>query len=89
MKKTSNESQKLQFKNIFRLFFLSLIITGTISVFSSCSGGTTNETSNVPAKVDSTEVTEVYSCPMNCEGGKTYDKPGQCPVCGMDLEKKN
>jgi hypothetical protein len=28
-----------------------------------------------------------YQCPMDCEKGKTYDKPGQCPVCGMDLEK--
>ena len=22
---------------------------------------------------------------MHCEGDKTYDKPGDCPVCGMDL----
>jgi heavy metal translocating P-type ATPase len=27
----------------------------------------------------------VYYCPMHCEGEKTYDKPGDCPVCGMDL----
>lgn len=27
-----------------------------------------------------------YRCPMNCEKGKTYDKPGKCPVCGMELE---
>src|SRR5689334_3702023 len=26
-----------------------------------------------------------YSCPMHCEGGKTYDSPGKCPVCGMNL----
>lgn len=30
---------------------------------------------------------EKYQCPMKCEGEKTYDKPGQCPVCKMDLEK--
>ena len=29
--------------------------------------------------------TGVYYCPMHCEGDKTYDKPGDCPVCGMDL----
>ncbi len=29
--------------------------------------------------------TGVYYCPMHCEGDKTYDKPGACPVCGMDL----
>lgn len=27
----------------------------------------------------------VYYCPMNCEGEKTYDHAGDCPVCGMDL----
>ncbi len=26
-----------------------------------------------------------YYCPMHCEGDKTYNKPGDCPVCGMDL----
>lgn len=26
-----------------------------------------------------------YYCPMHCEGDKTYDKSGDCPVCGMDL----
>lgn len=28
-----------------------------------------------------------YYCPMHCEGEKLYDKPGNCPVCGMNLEK--
>lgn len=28
-----------------------------------------------------------YYCPMHCEGDKVYDKPGNCPVCGMNLEK--
>ena len=26
-----------------------------------------------------------FYCPMHCEGKKTYDKAGDCPVCGMDL----
>jgi len=30
----------------------------------------------------------VYQCPMDCEDGKTYDKPGQCPTCKMDLKKQ-
>ncbi|MGE5944624.1 MAG: heavy metal translocating P-type ATPase [Flavobacteriales bacterium] len=29
--------------------------------------------------------TGVFYCPMHCEGEKTYEKPGDCPVCGMDL----
>ena len=27
----------------------------------------------------------IFYCPMHCEGEKTYPKPGDCPVCGMDL----
>lgn len=37
-----------------------------------------------PKKAESTG-TGIYYCPMHCEGDKTYDKPGSCPVCGMDL----
>ena len=29
-----------------------------------------------------------YYCPMHCEGDKTYDHPGECPVCGMHLKKE-
>lgn len=29
-----------------------------------------------------------YYCPMECEGDKTYDVPGSCPVCKMDLVPK-
>jgi Cu2+-exporting ATPase len=32
----------------------------------------------------------MFYCPMHCEGDKTYDKAGDCPVCGMDLvEEQN
>jgi hypothetical protein len=34
------------------------------------------------------EKAAVYQCPMDCEKGKTYDKPGSCPVCKMDLKAK-
>jgi Cu2+-exporting ATPase len=34
--------------------------------------------------------TGTFYCPMHCEGDKTYDKPEDCPVCGMDLvEEQN
>ncbi|MFV0531396.1 MAG: copper-transporting P-type ATPase [Flavobacteriales bacterium] len=26
-----------------------------------------------------------YHCPMHCEGEKAYNRPGDCPICGMDL----
>jgi Cu2+-exporting ATPase len=28
---------------------------------------------------------ELYQCPMKCEGEKVYDMPGHCPVCNMKL----
>lgn len=34
--------------------------------------------------------TGTFYCPMHCEGDKTYEEPGDCPVCGMDLvEEQN
>jgi len=30
-----------------------------------------------------------YTCPMNCEGEKVYDHPGNCPVCHMHLVPVN
>jgi len=38
---------------------------------------------------EKTEQAIVYSCPMKCEGDKTYDKAGKCPKCGMDLKGKH
>jgi Cu+-exporting ATPase len=34
------------------------------------------------------EAEGLFYCPMQCEGSTTYDKPGHCPVCGMDLVKQ-
>ena len=40
------------------------------------------------SNLDNTESNVIkYHCPMNCEGDKNYDKVGDCPVCGMHLEK--
>ena len=34
--------------------------------------------------------TDTFYCPMHCEGDKTFNAPGDCPVCGMDLvEEQN
>ena len=56
-------------------------------VFTACNS---NAGARAP-KSDSTELASTehqhsYRCPMNCEKGKTYDKEGKCPVCGMQLE---
>lgn len=38
-----------------------------------------------PKKAPKGSGTGTFYCPMHCEGDKTYDKAGDCPVCGMDL----
>ena len=42
----------------------------------------------VAAKPSNENSGDQYYCPMHCEGDKTYDKPRNCPVCGMDLLKQ-
>lgn len=45
---------------------------------------------NSPKQAEQSEATEKmavveYQCPMKCEGEKTYEEKGDCPVCGMAL----
>lgn len=61
---------------------VALILT-TIMFIASCGS---NNSENKTEKTEKTE-SAMYQCPMKCEGEKMYDKPGQCPVCNMDLEK--
>ncbi len=46
-----------------------------------------HENQSVPKKVSPNQHngSGLYYCPMHCEGDKTYGKPGNCPVCGMNL----
>jgi P-type Cu+ transporter len=45
-------------------------------------------TSKAKEDVVTTNNKAVYACPMHCEGSKTYDAPGDCPVCGMHLKEQ-
>ena len=53
---------------------------------SDCCSTTKNKTVLPPSNQKNSA--EKYYCPMHCEGEKTYDKPGDCPVCGMHLVKE-
>ena len=49
-------------------------------------------TANAQTKTTTKKQTEkvtAYSCPMKCEGSKTYKKAGKCPVCKMNLKAVN
>ncbi len=65
-------------KKITLLFFV--LGTFTISGIIACGGEEKKQV--VPAEV----AKEQYQCPMKCTE-EIYDKPGQCSVCGMELEK--
>lgn len=47
----------------------------------------TYKVGKVNSKSSTTPAGETYQCPMKCEG-MTFNKPGKCPVCGMELEKQ-
>jgi Cu(I)/Ag(I) efflux system membrane fusion protein len=57
-----------------------------ILVFTSCNNSSKTTTESKTA-VDTTKTSNAYICPMDSD--VVSDKPGVCPKCGMDLEKKN
>lgn len=52
----------------------------TLDTHSCCSGNVHQHKG-----LDTSNLKTVYQCPMKCEGNKTYDAPGKCPVCNMHL----
>ncbi len=60
---------------------------GTYSIYKA---GQRPESNQEEKQKPKSKGTGTFYCPMHCEGDKTYDKPGDCPVCGMDLvEEQN
>ncbi|UOQ50785.1 heavy metal-binding domain-containing protein [Hymenobacter cellulosivorans] len=75
-------------------FFVGALLMGS-TLLSSCNqqaadtkateqpdSAATTEAATTPVKA------ALYECPMGCEGSQS-DKPGKCPVCEMELEKKS
>ena len=42
---------------------------------------------NLKEVAKANKVADTYKCPMKCEGAKTYEKAGKCPMCNMNLKK--
>jgi hypothetical protein len=57
---------------------------GTKESHSCCCGG-----AHQNHQMSSSDSKTVYQCPMKCEGDKTYNAPGNCPVCNMHLAAVN
>lgn len=61
-----------------------ILAIGSMPFFVACNNGGDSKKTNTTSE-DASHA-HSYRCPMNCEKGKTYDKEGKCPVCGMNLE---
>lgn len=61
-----------------------LFVSLALFAFASCNDAPKTDSATEGAA----QTAAVYQCPMDCEDGKTYDKPGKCPVCEMDLKKQ-
>jgi hypothetical protein len=64
-----------------------------VGLILSCNKGNQNKESNAPANPNTghtghnhASASEEYTCPMHPQ--IVQDKPGTCPICGMDLVKK-
>jgi len=60
-----------------------ILLKGGLHYTISMHGDTHTHQDSSPQKIENGN--GVFYCPMHCEGEKTYDEPGDCPVCGMDL----
>ena len=60
-----------------KTILLLLFVFATLAVVS-CKSETKTD-------VNTDEQVMTYSCPMDCENGKTYTEKGTCPVCKMEL----
>jgi len=66
-----------------KVLILQLIVTFILSILIACTdSGKADHTQHTNA----VNMKEVYTCPMHPQIVK--DQPGQCPICGMDLVKK-
>jgi len=71
-----------------RQIIAAMMFIATTLFIASC-GSKTSENNAEKSSTEQTEQVENvrYQCPMKCEGEKTYNEPGQCPKCNMDLEQ--
>ena len=61
--------------------------TGAADALAALENEVSKPSSDVPDDGDPlTANAQQFACPMQCEGKKTYDKAGKCPVCEMDLQ---
>lgn len=68
-----------------RKLLFSMIVAAAI--VESCNNDNSDKSAANLALASDT-ATVKYICPMLCQGDTAYITEGQCPVCEMDLERK-
>jgi len=71
----------------FRPFLFSAL-GAAILCLSSCGESQKPAATAAPAAAKASAIEARYECPMGCAGSQS-NKPGKCPTCEMDLEKKS
>lgn len=72
-----------------KVFIILMLFTAIAFGFTSCGNAETKK-ENKQSKHEHKEGeahNHDYQCANDCEKGKTYDKPGKCPVCNSDLKE--
>ena len=72
-------------KTNMKTWMIAALMMGAASL-TACGGGEESATTN-SEETHEAHAHAHYQCPMDCEEGKTYEEPGKCPVCKMDLEE--
>lgn len=63
----------------------NILFASLMLLFTACTG---NNDKSEKATTDATATAaKTYACPMQCEGEKTYEAAGKCPVCKMELQE--
>ena len=68
------------------LKFSSITFAFAIGIFFAACNNNEKTKTTITDSTATAEHKHSFRCPMNCEKGKTYEKEGNCPVCGMSLE---
>ena len=67
---------------------LTIFMTAALAILSISLFAHSSSKDNVKIQEAKIISDTVYQCPMKCEGDKTYDKAGKCPICNMNLKAK-
>lgn len=71
-----------------KIIFSTVIAIAFLTSCGSDKGKANTDSVAITAPAGGTQIAAVkYQCPMKCEGEKTYDSAGACPMCKMEMKE--